>query len=167
MGDAENDPEAQARIRALRQGLQALGWTEGGNLRTDYRWDITDLDHALISAAALVGLTPDAILATGTPNVTALQKRTRTIPIVFVLVADPVGDGFVESLAHPGGNITGFLNFEDTMGVKWLEGLKEIAPDLRCVTVIMNPESVCHVRFWHSIDHGAVIPSRIGRGRGA
>jgi putative tryptophan/tyrosine transport system substrate-binding protein len=131
----ENDPEGQARHTAFVQELQQLGWTEGRNVRFDYRW-VTDPDRVRAFAAELVRLTPDVILAYGSPILTALRRETRSIPIVFVQVTNPVGGGFVASLAHPGGNITGFTNFEFAIGGKWLEALKEVAPDTRRVAVM-------------------------------
>jgi len=107
---AETEPEAQACLTSFRAGLQQLGWTEGHNIKIDYRFAAGDPDRLQSSAAELVGLAPDAILANGTAILSALKRETRSIPIVFVLVPDPVGDGFVESLARPGGNLTGLTN---------------------------------------------------------
>ena len=134
--DAKDNPEAQARITAFLQGLQKLGWTEGRNLQIEYRWGSGDLQKA---AAELVALSPDVIFADGTPAVAALQQATRSVPIVFANVGDPVSGGFVASLAKPGGNITGFTNFDYTMGAKWVELLKEIAPYVTHVGVIRDP----------------------------
>jgi len=133
---AKDDPEAQARITAFLQGLQKLGWTEGRNLQIEYRWGSGDLQKA---AAELVALSPDVIFANGTPAVAALQQATRSVPIVFAFVGDPVSGGFVASLAKPGGNITGFTNFDYGMGAKWVELLKEIAPYVTHVGVIRDP----------------------------
>src|SRR6516165_8334187 len=133
---AKDDPEAQARIAAFVQGLQKLGWTEGRNLQIEYRWDTGDLQKA---ATELVALSPDVIFANSTPAVAALQQATRSVPIVFAQVADPVSGGLVASLAKPGGNITGFTNFDYTMGAKWVELLKEIAPYVTHVGVIRDP----------------------------
>src|SRR5262249_30795543 len=108
---AESDPEAQARVAAFPQGLRGLGWTEGHNLQIELRWGIGDPDRAQTSAMEVISLAPDVIVAHGTPGLTALHRATRTIPIVFVSVIDPVGAGFVQSLAVPGGNITGFSTF--------------------------------------------------------
>ena len=128
MGFAENDREGQTFVAAFREALQKLGWAEGGNIRIDYRW--TGLDTELIQrfAKELVTLQPDLILTQSTPATTELLRQTRTIPIVFGLVADPIGSGFVASFPQPGGNITGFVTMEPTMAAKWLELLKEIAP---------------------------------------
>src|SRR3974390_3549360 len=133
---ARDNPEAQARITAFVQGLQKLGWTEGRNLQIDYRWDTGDLQKA---ATELVALAPDVIFASNTPAVAALQQATRSVPIVFAQVGDTVTGGFVASLAKPGGNITGFMNFDYTMAAKWVELLKEIAPYVTHVGVIRDP----------------------------
>ena len=136
---AADDPESPARVTALAQGLQQLGWTDGRNLRIDYRWAAGDPDRHRIFAAELVALAPDVILAGSSPAVTALQQLTHTVPIVFVSVVDPVGAGFVESLARPGGNATGFVLYEYGMSSKWLELLKEIVPSLKLVAVLRDP----------------------------
>jgi len=125
------DPETQVRTKAFLQGMQELGWTEGRNIRFDVRWDGGTADAARKAAAELVALSPDVILASGVVSLAALQTR-RDVPIVFTLAPDPVGAGFVESLAQPGGNVTGFMQFEYSLSGKWLELLKEIAhPPLR------------------------------------
>src|SRR6516225_4545709 len=133
---AKDNPEGQARNAAFLQELQKLGWTEGRNLQIEYRWETGDLRKA---ATELVTSSPDVILANGTPAVAALQQATRTVPIVFASVADPVSGGFVASLAKPGGNITGFTNVDYGIGAKWLELLKEIAPYVTHVGVIRDP----------------------------
>ena len=138
MNVAADDPEGQARIAAFHQGLQESGWTLGRNARIDARWAV-DADSSRRYAAELVGLAPDVILASAAAAVGALQQTTRTIPIVFVTVIDPVGAGFVESLAHPSGNITGFSLFEYTLSGKWLELLKEIAPSVTRAAVLRDP----------------------------
>jgi len=137
----EGNPEAQRSLAALRQGLAALGWIEGRSIHIDYRWATDDPNSTRSSAAELVRLAPDVILASATNGLAAFQLETRTIPIVFVSVSDPVGQGFVASLARPGGNITGFTAFEFSMGGKWIETLKEIAPSVRRVAVLFNPET--------------------------
>src|ERR1700730_6383661 len=139
MNQPAGDPEGQARITAFVQALQKLGWTDGRNVRIDYRWGATDADHARPYAAELAALAPDVILSSGSPSVAALQQATRTVPIVFVSVVDPVGSGFVESLSRPGGNITGFSMFEYGVSGKWLELLKEIAPRVTRVAVLRDP----------------------------
>jgi putative ABC transport system substrate-binding protein len=139
MGIAETDVEGQRYIAAFRQRLRELGWREGQNIGIDYRWAGGDARRVQAYAAELVGLKPDVILAYAPAVLAALRHETGTIPIVFVSVADPVGGGFVASLAAPGGNITGFTNYEFTIGGKWLEALKEIAPHVSRVMVILNP----------------------------
>ena len=133
---AKDNPEGQARIAAFLKELQRLGWTDGRNLQIEYRWDTGDLRK---SATELVALSPEVILGSATPAVAALQQSTRTVPIVFAQVADPISAGFVASLAKPGGNVTGFTNFDYTIGAKWLELLKEIAPNVTRVGVIRDP----------------------------
>jgi putative tryptophan/tyrosine transport system substrate-binding protein len=127
------DDDASRRITAFAQGLQQSGWTDGRNVRIDYRWGAVDADHSRRYAAELVALAPDVILASGSPAVAALQQATGTVPIVFVNIVDPVGAGFVESLAQAGGNATGFILYEYGLSAKWLELLKEIAPELKRV----------------------------------
>jgi putative ABC transport system substrate-binding protein len=138
-GAAADDPDGQVRSAAFVQGLQQLGWTDGRNIRIDYRWGAGDADNMRKYAAELVALAPDVILASGTASVAPLLQATRTVPIVFVQVTDPVGAGFVDSLAHPGGNATGFLLFEYAISAKWLELLKEIAPRVSRAGVIRDP----------------------------
>jgi putative tryptophan/tyrosine transport system substrate-binding protein len=134
------DPEYQARIGAFQQALARLGWTDGRNARIDTRWATTNADELRRQAAELAGLAPDVILsATGTTTVAPLLQATRTIPIVFVIVIDPVGAGFVSSLARPGGNATGFLMFEYGLSAKWLDLIKEIAPGVTRVAVLRDP----------------------------
>ena len=138
-GTLETDPETQARYAAFTQALQQLGWIDGANLRIDYRWGSTgDSERVRKNAAELLALGPDVLLPAGSPNVGALQQATRTVPIVFVNVVDPVGAGFVASLARPGGNITGFTSFEYGMSAKWLELLKQIAPRVTRVAVLRD-----------------------------
>jgi putative ABC transport system substrate-binding protein len=135
---SSDDPAAQSRLTAFLQGLAQLGWTEGGNARVDVRWGAGDTERIRRHAAELVALAPDIILAVGSPATAPLLQATRTIPVVFVQVADPVGGGFVESAAHPGSNATGFTNFEYGMSGKWLELLKEIVPSINRVAVFRN-----------------------------
>jgi len=125
---AANDPVGQARIAVFQQELQKLGWIDGHNVRIEYRWPGGNVDDTRKYANELIALSPDVILASGTSTVVALQRANRTVPIVFTIVADPVGAGFVDGLARPGGNVTGFMNFEFGIGGKWLELLKQIAP---------------------------------------
>lgn len=138
---AETEPEAQSRLVSFRAGLQQVGWVEGRNIKIDYRFAAGDPERLRSSARELIGLAPDAILANGTAILSELRRETQSIPIVFVLVPDPVGDGFVNSLARPGGNATGLTNFEFPMGGKWFELLKEIAPHVSRVALIFNPET--------------------------
>jgi putative tryptophan/tyrosine transport system substrate-binding protein len=136
MSAATDDLEGQLRIAAFLKGLQQLGWTDGRNVRIDARWTAGDPDNVRNYVAELVALAPDVILAHSSAAVAPLLQATRTVPIVFTNVADPVGTGFVESLARPGGNVTGFMAFEYGMGAKWLELLKEIAPGVARVVVL-------------------------------
>jgi putative tryptophan/tyrosine transport system substrate-binding protein len=137
-----DDPEGRARLAAFLEGLSELGWTDGRNVRIDARWAPGNVDQFRTYAAELVALAPDVILAATTPGVTALQQATRTIPIVFVTLIDPVSAGFVSNLARPGGNITGFALYEYGTSAKWLELLKEIAPGVRRVAVVRDPTLV-------------------------
>ena len=136
-----DDLESQARIAAFQQGLQKLGWTDGGNVRIDIRWAAGDVDLFRRYAAELFALAPDVILANGALALRPLQQVTRTVPIVFVNVPDPVGAGFVASLARPGGNSTGFTSFEYSLASKWLELLKEIAPRVMRAAVVRDPSN--------------------------
>jgi putative ABC transport system substrate-binding protein len=138
-GATADDLDGQLRTAAFLQGLQQLGWTDGRNIRIDYRWGAGDADSMRKYAAELVGLAPDVVLASGTATVAPLLQATRTVPIVFVQVADPVGAGFVDSLARPGGNATGFTLFEYGISGKWLELLKEIAPAVTRAAVVRDP----------------------------
>jgi putative ABC transport system substrate-binding protein len=139
MAQTASDPEGQARIAAFLQGLQELGWNVGRNAQIDIRWSGGNADDSRKHASELVALAPDVVLSSGTTSVAALQQATRTVPIVFTVVADPVGAGFVNSLARPGGNATGFISLEYGLSAKWLELLKEIAPQVKRVAVIRDP----------------------------
>jgi putative ABC transport system substrate-binding protein len=149
MGYPESDRKGQAFVAAFRDGLQQLGRTEGRNIRFDTRW-VTPDDAASRQrfATELVALQPDLILSHGTPNTATLLQQTRTIPIVFAGVSDPVGSGFVASFAQPGGNVTGFANMEPTMAGKWLELLKEIAPRVGRVAILFNPATAPYAEYW-------------------
>jgi putative ABC transport system substrate-binding protein len=136
-----DDAEGRLRIAAFREGLQKLGWVEGRNVQIDYRWASGDIERAKVYAGELVRLTPDVILAGSTPALRSLRDQTRTIPIVFAQVSDPIGEGFIESIARPGANITGFTNFEASMAGKWVEILKEIVPGLTHVAMLFNPRT--------------------------
>jgi len=138
---SENDLEAQRLITAFRERLAELGWIDGRNLRIDYRWASGDVDRVRAFAKELVELSPDIIVGYATPSVLALKHETDSIPIVFLSVTDPIGQGLVANLAHPGGNITGFAVFEFSLGTKWMEALKQIAPNLKRVTTIFNPNT--------------------------
>jgi putative ABC transport system substrate-binding protein len=141
MGIAEGDPEATARLDALRQGLESFGWKEGENVHLEYRFADGRVDHIVAYAEELVRMSPDLIVANSAPAVAALGAATRTIPIVFAQVADPVEAGLVGSLANPGGNITGFTQFEPSIGEKWLQTLKEIAPAVTRVGLLGNSQN--------------------------
>jgi putative ABC transport system substrate-binding protein len=158
MASAADDLESQARVAAFLQGLQQLGWTDGRNVRIDTRWATTNADDLRRHAAELVALAPDVILAaTGTSTVAPLLQTTRTVPIVFVVVIDPVGAGFVASLARPGGNATGFTLFEYGMSGKWLELLKEIAPRVTRAAVLRDPTIASGIGQFGAVQ--AVAPS--------
>ena len=137
---AESDPSIKRQLAAFVRQLEALGWAEGRNLRIEYRWAAGDADRMQVFAKELVTLQPRVILARSTPVTAALLKQTRTIPIVFVLVSDPVGEHFVDSLARPGGNVTGFTNVESSLTGKWLELLKEVAPGTKRAAFIFDPK---------------------------
>jgi putative tryptophan/tyrosine transport system substrate-binding protein len=148
MSLAESDPEAQARVAAFRNGLQTLGWTEGRNVRIDIRWAASDATLMQRFAKELIALQPNLILSHNTPTTASLLQQTRTIPIVFVVVSDPVGSGFVASFPQPGGNVTGFTNIEPTMAGKWLELLKEIAPSVARVALLFNPATAPYAEYY-------------------
>ena len=154
---AADDPEFQARVAAFLQGLELLGWTIGRNVRIDTRWATADAAEIRRHAAELVALAPDVILASGASTVGPLLQATRTVPIVFPVVADPVGAGFVDSLARPGGNATGFMAFEYSMAGKWLELLKQIAPGVTRVAVLRDPAITAGIGQFAAIQ--AVAPS--------
>jgi putative ABC transport system substrate-binding protein len=153
---AEVDPEGQVRISAFLKALQQLGWTDGSDLRIDYRRTLGDAERTRRYAVELVALAPDVILAIGA-NVAALLQATSSVPIVFVAVPDPVGAGFVENLARPGGNATGFTTFEYSIGAKWLELLKEIAPNVKRAAVIRNTEEAAGTAQFAAVQ--AVAPA--------
>src|SRR5262249_42683698 len=141
MAIAANDPEARRRVAAFEHELRVLGWVDGRNVRIDYRWGSDDPVLLRREAAALVAAAPDLIFANSTPAVTALRQESTTLPMVFVQVTDPVGQGLVPNLARPGGNLTGFTNFEFAIGGKWLQTLKEVAPAVTRVAVVFNPRA--------------------------
>ena len=145
---AENDEEGKARIAAFRQQLQEHGWNEGHNLQIDFRYVASgDVERMRVAAAELLALTPDVMFVQSNPGVAALQQLNRTIPAVFAQVADPVGSGFIDNLARPGGNITGFTNFEAEIGGKWLEILKEVAPTMTRAVVLLHPQTTANLAF--------------------
>jgi putative ABC transport system substrate-binding protein len=151
-----NDPRVQIRLAAFKQGLQQLGWIEGHNLRIEYRLGaLGDADRTRKYAEELVALVPDVIFASGTAQVGPLLRATRTVPIIFVLVADPVGAGFVDSLARPGGNATGFVQYEYGLGGKWLELLKEIAPRVTRAAILRDADITAGVGLWGAIQTAA------------
>jgi putative tryptophan/tyrosine transport system substrate-binding protein len=157
---AADDPEYQARITAFLQGLAQLGWLDGHNVRIDTRWAGADADRIRKYAAELVGTSPDVLLATNSPGVAALRQATRSIPIVFMGIGDPVVQGFVTSLARPGGNVTGFTGFEFTLGGKWIGLLKEMTPAITRVTYIFHPEIGPFYPLWvGSVEAAAVAAS--------
>lgn len=147
VGD-EADPESRAFVAAFEQGMQAAGWTTGVNVRLDYRWAGTDPQHATAAAAEVAGLNPTVIVAVGSVAAVAMHRATSTIPIVIAVVSDPVGQGFVSSLAHPGGNITGFSYFEPGIIGKWLGLLREIVPHTTRVAVMFNPVTSSYNEFF-------------------
>jgi putative tryptophan/tyrosine transport system substrate-binding protein len=138
---AAPNPDGQARITAFQQTLAGFGWTEGANMRTEIRWFGSNADGIRKNALELIALAPDVILADGSPSVAALLQATRAVPIVFTLVVDPVGSGYVKSLARPGGNVTGFMQFEYSLSGKWLELLKELAPGVTRAAVLRDAAS--------------------------
>ena len=161
VGLAENDPEMKQRLEGLHEGLEKLGWAEGSNLRIDYRFAPAGA-QARSLARELIALQPDVILTQSTPATAAMQQETRTIPIVFAGVADPIGSGFVASLSQPGGNLTGLLQYEEGITGKWLAMLKEIAPNLKRAALVANPKTAAAFDYFlqagkamapsHSID---------------
>jgi putative ABC transport system substrate-binding protein len=140
MTEPENDPESRVRAAVFQQTLERLGWVVGRNLAIDYRWPAGDLARTRAAVAELLPLAPDVIVAAATPGALASRSATQTIPVVFVGVSEPVAQGFVQSLARPGGNLTGFSMLEPTIGGKWLELLKELAPGVKRVMVMFNPQ---------------------------
>jgi putative tryptophan/tyrosine transport system substrate-binding protein len=154
-GLAATDPEAQVRVAALQQGLKELGWTEGRNLSIDSRWGTGDRDQMRAFARELINLKPDLILGMTTPAVTALVQETTTIPILFVNIVDPLGRGFISNMARPGGNVTGFLNFEFSIGGKWLETLKQIAPSIGRVALLFNPHTAPYANSFMRVAEAA------------
>jgi putative ABC transport system substrate-binding protein len=151
----ENSPEGKLRHSAFTQALADLGWIDGRNVRMDLRWSGDDINRTPALAQELVGLQPDIILTGGAPATAAVQRETRTIPIVFVIVADPVVIGVVPNLNRPGGNVTGFANLEASLGGKWLELLSEIAPGLKRIAIMFNPDFPAPSTFMPSLEAAA------------
>jgi putative ABC transport system substrate-binding protein len=152
IANGQGDPEGQARKGAFLNGLDELGWTEGRNIEVDYRWGVADADIAQAQIAELVARSPDVIVSGGTLASAELQRATQAIPIVFVVVVDPVAEGLVRSMARPGANITGFSTFEPEIGGKWLELLVEIAPDVRRVAVLSDSEFKGTAAIWNTLE---------------
>src|SRR5262245_43920971 len=148
VGNAQNDPESPPRTSAFEKALAESGWVVGRNILIDYRWAGGDTAQMQSMAKELVELRPDVLLGSTTPVVAALARETQTIPIVLVVVSDPIGSGFIASLPRPGGNITGFINIESSLGAKWIEILKEVAPSLSRVAVMFNPDTAPHADFY-------------------
>jgi ABC-type uncharacterized transport system substrate-binding protein len=148
MGNAEGDPAPQLWLAAFQDGLRKLGWTAERNLRIEVRWGAGDTQKIETLAKELIKLQPDAIFGTTTPVISALARETRTIPIVFAVLADPIGGGFATNLAHPGGNITGFAALDSALGGKWVELLKEIAPRTERVALLFNPATTSPIQFY-------------------
>src|SRR5215469_15250292 len=157
MSTSADDPEGQARLAAFQQGLQQSGWTIGRNVRIDSRWPAGDSERLRRYAAELVALSPDVILAAGSAAAGPLLQATRTVPVVFVIVPDPVGAGFVNSLSRPGGNATGFIQFEYGISGKWLELLKQIAPGVTRAAILRDPAISAGIGQFGAIQ--AVAPS--------
>jgi len=148
-------PAAELAIAAFTEGLHELGWKEGENLKIEHRWVTSGAEQSKTLAKELVGLKPDALVVNSTPLLSVMASETRTIPIVFVRVADPVGQGLIASLARPGGNITGFTNFEFSMGGKWLQLLKDLSPSTERVAILFNPNTMPFALFVRSIEAAA------------
>ena len=148
LGYSESDPVAQARFAAFKEGLRALGWEEGRNLKMHVRWSAGDIAQAAVLAKELVALRPEVILSNTTPVTAALLRETRTIPIVFTVVSDPVGGGFVENLSRPGGNVTGLINLESSLAEKWAQLLKQVAPRVKRAAVMFNMQTAPYAEYY-------------------
>jgi putative ABC transport system substrate-binding protein len=154
MPTSEKDAEGTKRLVALREGLQKFGWVESRNIQIDYRWALEG-DQLRTATKELVALAPELILVQSDPATAALRRQTWTIPIVFVSVGDPIGGGFIQSMARPGGNATGFTNFEPSFGGKWLELLKEVAPEVKRALVILQAETPANAPFLRAAEAAA------------
>ena len=164
MGFPESDAQARPRVNAFLAALKELGWNDGGNIKIEYRWAAGEARRISAAAADLVAQTPDIIVANGSEVTSAVKSYTRAIPIVFVQVSDPVGLGVVESLAHPGGNVTGLTHFEYSVSEKWLQLLKEIAPSVSRVTVLLNsanPAANGHYRAIEAVARPLAVQTRL------
>jgi putative ABC transport system substrate-binding protein len=148
MGGAKGDSQNEVGLTAFTKALQELGWTEGNNIRIDIRWAAGNVERMKNFAKELVGLQPDLLIAHTTQPTAALQRETKTIPIVFLIVSDPVGSGFVASLLRPGGNITGFINIESSLGGKWIEVLKEVVPNVTRAALMFNPDTATYFKYY-------------------
>jgi putative ABC transport system substrate-binding protein len=148
MGGAKGDSQSVTGLAAFMDALKALGWTDGHNIKVDIRWGEANVDRMKDLAKELVGLQPDLLVANTTQPTAALQRETKTIPIVFLIVSDPVGSGFVASLPRPGGNITGFINIESSLGGKWIEVLKEVAPNVSRAALLFNPDTATYFKYY-------------------
>jgi putative tryptophan/tyrosine transport system substrate-binding protein len=148
LGGTEGDSQAVAGLATVKKALAELGWTDGRNIQLDYRWGGADVARTQAVAKELIALKPDLILSQTTPATAALQRQTRTIPIVFVVVSDPVGSGFVASFPRPGGNITGFVNIEGSVSGKWIEVLKDIVPGVNRATLLYNPDTATYFSYY-------------------
>jgi putative ABC transport system substrate-binding protein len=155
MSAAATETEFQSNLAAFTRGLRQLGWTEGQNLRIDVRWNAGDAELARIYAAQLIGLMPDVILVASTIGLTTIRQATSTVPVVFVQVADPVAQGFVASTRQPGGNVTGFSLFEFSLGGKWADLLKQLAPRLARIAFMFNPDTAPYARFFTPVIEAA------------
>jgi putative ABC transport system substrate-binding protein len=155
VGLGENDQEAQRRTGAFVAELQRLGWTVGRNIQMDYRWFSDSVNQTQADAQELIGLRPDVVVASSTPAIKALLQQNKSIPIVFAIVTDPVSSGLVTSLAAPGGNVTGFTNFEFTMGGKWLDLLRQASPQITKAALIYNPKTTPYLGYLRSIEASA------------
>ena len=148
IGNSEGDGQSTSGLASFRKSLAELGWVEGRNLQIDIRWGRSQLDRIETLVQELVALKPDILLAHSTPVTAAMQRATKSIPIVFIIVSDPVGSGFVQSLPHPGGNITGFINIEASLGGKWAELMKEVSPSVDHAGILFNPETAPYFAYY-------------------
>ena len=155
---AETDVESQAEDTAFRKRLDELGWINGRNVHVDYRWGAGNVSRVQLFAKELVGLNPDVLVGITTPATAALQAETKTIPIVFAMVSDPIGSGFVASFPKPGGNITGFINIEASLSGKWLELMHKIGPSASRVAMLFNPQTAPYARYYLDTFRSAAVP---------